>query len=206
MIEFLLLMSAPLAPSFDCVKANLAVEKMICADPDLALRDRALALIYESVLKTFPNVRKVQREWLRNERNACSTTACVRQAYDRRIALWAGSSDLADYWRHEGYVGGLTIAPVAGDWHIFWVGAHGDAATGEKFSSAEFAGLVRIRDGVGRWRQGPSCSLEIARTGRRWRVEQSPGCAPILSGLTVDGDYFTEADWWREPGLPTSRR
>lgn len=202
MIESLLLMSAPLAPSFDCAKATLAVERMICTDSDLALRDRALALIYERVSKDFPNVRKVQRKWLREERNACATAACVRQAYDGRIALWASSANLSDYRRHEGYVGGLTIAPVAGDWHVFWVGAHG-TATGEKFASAEFAGLVRIRDDVGHWRQGPHCSLEIARKGRRWRVEQSPGCTPILSGLSVAGDYFIEADWWREaqPGL-----
>jgi hypothetical protein len=204
MIESLLLLSVTPAPSFDCAKATLAVERMICADPDLAVRDRALALIYENISKPFPNVRRVQRRWLRDERNACRTAACVRQAYDRRIALWAGSGGLSDYWRHESYVGGLTIAPVAGDWHVFWIGSAGTGTDG-KPELSELAGLVQIRGNAGRWRQGPDCSLEIARAGRQWRVGQSPGCASVLSGLSVAGDYFTEADWWRAPELPRSR-
>lgn len=203
MIESLLLMAAPIAPSFDCAKAALAVERMICADSDLAVRDRALALIYGKLSKDFPNVRKIQRKWLRDERDACRNVDCVRLAYDRRIAAWAGSARLSDYWRHESYVGGLTIASVAGDWHVFSIGTVGTGPDG-KSEWLEFAGLVEIREDAGPWRNGPDCSLDIAKAGRQWRVRQSPGCAPASSKLSVAGDYFTEADWWRTPDLPRS--
>jgi hypothetical protein len=199
----LLIASAPIPPSFDCTRAKLRVEQVICADVDLAIRDRALALIYRSMPLKFPNVRGYQRLWL-SKRNSCLTNACIRRAYDERIALWATTGDVSEYFRHEGYVGGLSIAPIASRWHVFGIGTVGTGPDG-KSASVDLGGVVELKDGSGRWRHSDSCSLEISRIGRRWHVRQDPGCGPQFSGLSLDGQYLTEADWRSATDIEAAR-
>jgi hypothetical protein len=190
----ILLAGTPIPPSFDCTRAKLPVERLICADVDLAIRDRALALIYASMPLKTAHLRRYQRLWL-SERNACVSIACIRRAYDERIALWASSGRYSEYFRHESYVGGLSIAPVADGWHVFTLVTAGTGPDG-KSASVDLGGVVELKDGIGRWRQSAGCSVEISRIGRRWRVRQDPGCGPLFSGLSLDGQYLTERDWW----------
>ena len=77
-------------PSFDCAKASTAVEKMICADAELAKLDVELSNIYASRSSQAPDeAKKVMRgsqlDWLKARRNACPDVGCLQKAYAERI-------------------------------------------------------------------------------------------------------------------------
>jgi uncharacterized protein YecT (DUF1311 family) len=99
------------AASFDCGKARTAVEKMICADAELSKLDKKMAAVYKPIdpriaapASSFSDMRAAykqmppyiadpvgyrmeQRDWLKS-RNACEDAACVKQAYQTRLAAW----------------------------------------------------------------------------------------------------------------------
>lgn len=203
LIEALLAAAVPITPGFDCARAATAVETMICADPELAVRDRAMGMLYRRVPAIFTNIPRAQRRWL-VERNRCRSRACLLGAYDKRIAQLASSASVSEYFRHESYVGGLTIAPVAGDWHVFSVGTAGHDANGA-IITADAAGLIRMPGGAGRWRVSADCAIGIARSGTRWRVTQDRGCARAFKGLSLAGLYLTESDWWTAPDIEAAQ-
>ncbi|HTB57741.1 MAG TPA: lysozyme inhibitor LprI family protein [Polyangia bacterium] len=85
-----LLAMAPLAraASFDCAKAKLPVEKMLCSDAALSDLDGRLAAAYRRALGLASNpepLRAEQRSWLATERKKCADVACLRQAYQQRL-------------------------------------------------------------------------------------------------------------------------
>lgn len=85
------ILSSPLAghaASFDCTKAASQVEKLICAEDELSRLDDELAAAYRAASGApgaADQVRRDQRQWLA-VRNACRDRACIKSAYDRRLA------------------------------------------------------------------------------------------------------------------------
>ena len=78
------------AASFDCAKAKAPVEKMICSDAALSDLDGRLATTYRRALALAPNPesqRTEQRSWLATERKKCTDVACLKQAYQKRLAV-----------------------------------------------------------------------------------------------------------------------
>lgn len=97
-----------LAADFDCSLATTAIEKQICADSTLSELDAALGVAYRNYqlwelnkLQTLhtseynsyadyevwkKGVKAGQRRWLKQVRNACSSTECLTKAYKARIA------------------------------------------------------------------------------------------------------------------------
>ena len=74
------------SPSFDCAKASTSVEKMICATPELAEADAALARSYATAKASGADagqLKSEQRAFLAI-RNRCSTVECVAEAYRAR--------------------------------------------------------------------------------------------------------------------------
>lgn len=74
--------------SFDCAKASSAIEHLICSTPETGDADRRLAAAYAvaRAKSNDPNVLKAdQRNWLANERNACSDAACLLKVTEARI-------------------------------------------------------------------------------------------------------------------------
>jgi len=84
-------------PSFDCAKATLVAEKVVCADPPLASLDRAVADAYSKAMANWNEAtrgtqRTTQREWLAT-RNACVKPGavnavvidCLQGIYRRRL-------------------------------------------------------------------------------------------------------------------------
>ena len=201
-MSLLLLLSAAAAnPSFDCAAATRPAERLVCADAELAVRDRALQLVYERGGRPFGFPRAYvahQRRWL-EARNRCRTAECVRRAYDRRLADLSGGARLDESFRHESYVGSLGLSPLGDGWHVFDVGtAAFDRRGRARLASA--SGVVRMENGIGRWQAEDGCALELRRTGARWRVAESPECARRFAGLSLAGTYMTEADWWATDG------
>ena len=203
LIPSLLLAAAPVTPSFDCSGLLTAVEGTICADADLAVRDRALGLVYRKVPKVFTRIGPAQRRWL-TERNRCRTRECLLLAYDRRLAQLASTFSFAESLRHESYSGHLSIVPIAADWHLFSVGKAGTNTLGE-IVMAQAAGLIRVEGGAGRWQVDSKCALLIARSGTRWRVTHDQACAQAFSGLSLNGLYLTEAEWWTAPDIEAAQ-
>ena len=77
------------AASFDCTKASTSVETMICNDKALSSLDDDLAKAYESavLLSDHPGeIKRRQREWLRNVRERCTNETCLKAAYENRLA------------------------------------------------------------------------------------------------------------------------
>jgi uncharacterized protein YecT (DUF1311 family) len=76
------------AASFDCKKATSKVEKIICSDDELSRLDESLNKRYLRALKR-PAMKEQtiesQRQWLKNERNACQDAECIKNAYQTRI-------------------------------------------------------------------------------------------------------------------------
>jgi uncharacterized protein YecT (DUF1311 family) len=75
--------------SFDCLRAASKIEKLICSTPETASADLRLAAAYSTARakSNDPNALKAdERNWLVNERNACSDAACVLRVTNDRIA------------------------------------------------------------------------------------------------------------------------
>jgi uncharacterized protein len=99
------------AASFDCKKATIEVEKLICSDKTLSKLDSELAEFYAEHLQIVrPDERQdtkaAQLEWLR-QRNRCNKMflphECVRILYDLRLKVlvsWFDSVSWASYKQH----------------------------------------------------------------------------------------------------------
>ncbi|MHB1643155.1 MAG: pesticin C-terminus-like muramidase [Acidithiobacillus sp.] len=85
------------ADAMDCSRASTSAEWTICGDKNLLLLDRDLTIVYHKFIKVFSDTRHCthlvaetrtgQKEWLR-KRNACGTdAACIKAAYEKRLAL-----------------------------------------------------------------------------------------------------------------------
>lgn len=104
-------------PGFDCARATLKVETVICGNARLARLDTELTRVYGLAGKA-PGVDRAQLQrlqggWL-NTRNACAgaqvdTTVCLTEAYAGRIAdLRAGYASANDD-------AGMSLGPIL--WH-----------------------------------------------------------------------------------------
>ena len=88
---------AQTSPTFDCAKASGEVEKLICADDELAALDRKMAEVYAKAVESWSSEsseevtkqRAMQRGWI-SGRNDCwksdDVKACAVLAYRTRIA------------------------------------------------------------------------------------------------------------------------
>lgn len=79
--------SGDIRASFDCAKAESAVEKMICSNQMLADYDVRLMSNYKAAMAASSDkaaIKDAQRAWMA-QRNACTTLDCVSRAYQLRI-------------------------------------------------------------------------------------------------------------------------
>ncbi len=90
-----------LAVSFDCSKASTSVEKKICSSQTLSGLDEDLAKAYDSALMVSDNpgmVRNGQQKWLRTVRDRCRDEACLKTAYEKRLAQLGATGK--EKWKH----------------------------------------------------------------------------------------------------------
>ena len=83
-------------PSFDCAKAQSAVDKAICKDADLARADRDLVTAYTTLLERLTGgerdaLVRDQGRWVATRNRACQQasddmTYCLKQRYAQRTA------------------------------------------------------------------------------------------------------------------------
>jgi uncharacterized protein YecT (DUF1311 family) len=80
--------SGTFAPSFDCKKASTGSERLICSNQQLASLDVQLMQAYRRARRSASNkdsLRAAQIDWIKNQRDACSTAECMIGAYKTRI-------------------------------------------------------------------------------------------------------------------------
>lgn len=86
----LLFLQQALASGMDCTKAASVVEKAICADKPLYELDAQMGAAYRKLMKATPaqtEVKKAQREWLK-ERDRCGEeVSCLSQRYQERLKI-----------------------------------------------------------------------------------------------------------------------
>lgn len=81
----------PLVAGFDCARVLTQVERTLCAQPELALQDYRLGLVYRRLheqLRAPARSRLLadQGAWLRRVRDRCADAACLSTAYLDRLA------------------------------------------------------------------------------------------------------------------------
>jgi uncharacterized protein len=82
------------SPSFECTNLATKVEKLICANANLADLDGRLAAYYEGarrrIAESVECLRTDQEEWLHSIRDQCADVDCLRRAYLDRLAVLEG--------------------------------------------------------------------------------------------------------------------
>lgn len=74
--------SEVVSPSFDCAKASVLVEELICSDAELAQLDQDIADLYQQLLDMKVNVQKgLQRNWVKAWRKECEDVACLKKRF-----------------------------------------------------------------------------------------------------------------------------
>jgi hypothetical protein len=196
MMLLALAMAAADGPSFDCAKATISAEKMICADEQLAHADQALAVLFHSALahrvKFEPG--DTQREWLES-RNKCADEFCLFDAYEWRIAQLLGLTGLGRAY-DSGPNQTLSVLPLGHGWYAFsatgiWIGS---VELGQ-VNDAEASGVFKLVNDRGS--RPPAfeydCGWKIQRLPRnRWKLENWPGSKDTPCGgvnATVEGIY-----------------
>lgn len=77
------------AASFDCEKAAMKVEHLICDNPDISKLDEDLSKAYSSALEKSKDKQttiKEQRQWLKEKRNICPDADCLKASYASRLS------------------------------------------------------------------------------------------------------------------------
>lgn len=76
------------APSFDCAKVLTGPERLICSSQELAELDVRLGQLYRQAINVSPDKEALKNEqiaWRKSERDGCADSACILNAYRRRI-------------------------------------------------------------------------------------------------------------------------
>ena len=182
------------AQSFDCAKAKTAVEKTICADADLSRLDNDMGQAFKAARSTLAASAIGQAAWLKNVRNICTTAACLRDAYRKRIAdlgtlnVWS-IEGLAGQWTRLNDVpyerAVLSIDSVSAAGFAFELSATNGAQSGEIDGTAvkRGAGAALVDDET-------KCEVKFGRLGVRLVVSTSPTCASMGGmAVTFDGEF-----------------
>jgi uncharacterized protein YecT (DUF1311 family) len=180
--------SAPAQPSFDCGRARSSVEKMICADTDLAMSDRAMAYFYARRTRRNPPF-QTHAQWLA-QRNACADVACIRDSYETHVLDLAMGARLSRPYRTRDGEGSLILGPLRNGWQAFYVQSiHSNRdAMGANVADDEGAGAVFIQGGRGVWRGVSGCTISFTQRPRGWQVEKSDQCGGPLYA-SINGTY-----------------
>lgn len=77
------------APSFDCKKARLTSERLVCSEKELAALDVEMHKAYLAKLNSAEDreaIKGQQIDWIKGFFRACSTSECLSAAYKMRLA------------------------------------------------------------------------------------------------------------------------
>lgn len=83
------------AAGFDCAKATVKIEKLICEDAELSKLDDTLNALYRAALEDVrqtESLKTEQRAWIR-KRNLCANVPCLKKTYLARMQVIRSEMD-----------------------------------------------------------------------------------------------------------------
>lgn len=184
------------AASFDCKKASTRAEKLICATPELSRADEELGRQYKAAraaTKDAKELRQAQMFWLRRHRDTCADAACMRKAYEQRIAVLRATAKPGG--RTGRYTTGqdatldiLEIAPgvLRFEFEGFW-------NNGEEVNTGQLCGEIKLKGKKGAYgSKEDDCQLAwtFGKDGS-FKVEQE-GICDFGVNVTAEGTYKKE--------------
>ena len=199
----LLLIGASAIPgrsSFPCKGKLNPAERAICADPELAAWDRAMAKVYRLIDQSDLGVAERQSAWLAARNRCAGKRPCLLRAYRK----WPGFSmpvSGAGLSHHRqgtdpGEPADLEVMHIYGNWYYFSVEALfiRDAANGN-VNTGSIAGVFALSGGKARFDEEPGqpyvCRFTIEQNGPRfWTIDQSDAgsqCGGV--GVYLSGEY-----------------
>ncbi|WP_019216594.1 lysozyme inhibitor LprI family protein [Legionella tunisiensis] len=201
---FFSVMSVGYAASYDCHKSVSAIEKMICNEQALSIKDSYLGLLYNQIANTGSNsqLNQSQQQWLK-DRNLCQSSSCLAKAYDQRIkalqALLPASQPiqkqiaigtwLADYSNQYGQ-SVLDITAVDSKGFSYTIMANNGGNTGELENKAFFIGNDALTIDKNEEGGNPPCQLLFQFVNNKLAVTQNSGCTYYAgNGVFFNGNY-----------------
>ena len=200
LLAFALVSPLVTAASFNCAKAVAAVEKMVCADPELSRLDDYLNGSYQLAVARVGDkfaLRQWQRAWLKsNALNDCTSAECVKLAYGTRVKLLDDAIKSPWNGHYERYYNGKpdrnaaeivlvasTEGTVIGEGSTLWMGPN--AANGQ-VNVGEFGGVGKLNGGTLRF-ETDDCRVTAKLKGGVLTVEDNNVCNG--HNATFAGDY-----------------
>lgn len=189
-----LLHASPSAQSFECSRATTAVEKMICADRDLSRLDEEMARAYSDARTRVDTASIGQAAWLRDVRNRCTTTACLREGYESRVVVLRDLrpfplEGLAGEWTRVEATpdesASVTISDVTATGFAFQLSAQLQLLAAEIFRTGEIEGVAAAGASSAMYVDDDSkCQVTFTRKDARLVVATSPECV-VMGGMGV---------------------
>lgn len=187
-------------PSFACTGNLTPTEAAICADPELAAWDRAVAKVYRVQRKSSDALPRDQRQWISRRDECVADHACLKAIYRE----WPGWDSMASGFginyerlgtrpKDPGY---LEVLPIYGGWHFIRIDAlHIQNARTGGVNTGEWSGLVELRGGKATIDDSPgkdyACRFHLEQIRRGWSIEEF-GDRTQCGGLNVSlsGTYL----------------
>lgn len=189
------------AAGIDCAKPGSTSDHMICQDKSLLARDAMVSELYAVALKydDAGKIREQQRHWITTVQS-CSDAACIRQAYDDRIASLqrtkGGRGASTDFQSNgaDGNEGHLAIfGPVDGFLAVSLASTYvgpGGADAGDVNADGIDSVVPLTKEHAELTRD--ACRIGLDRlNARTWRVSQA-GVCDFADGVTLQGTYRKE--------------
>ena len=185
------------SPSFACTGPLNPSEAAICADPELAAWDRAVALLYPIQIKQGAVTPAEQREWLELRDRCADDRVCLRATYQSWRGFPAPSGYGSRFDRRSGRdIASLEVAPLGGDWYAFSVTAihivqdrKGRPLTANDGGAD---GVFRLVAGKGQFDSQPgeemACRVEFEKQPSGWWLEDNGQCGGL--NVTLNGEYL----------------
>ena len=70
---------------WNCAQAKTSVERLVCNNPEVRALDVRMGALYAELQARGKSPERMQKDWLRNQRNTCDETDCLRAVYAQRI-------------------------------------------------------------------------------------------------------------------------
>lgn len=91
---------------WNCAQAKTTVERLICNNPDIRAQDARMGALYAELQGLGQSPERSQKDWLKNQRNPCGDTDCLRAVYAERIRYFESLAS------REGVAGEPAAPPI----------------------------------------------------------------------------------------------
>lgn len=193
--------AAPSAkPSFSCSGRVSPTEAAICADPELAAWDRAIAKVYRLTDRSDPGLAARQSAWLSKRDRCGAKRTCVLAAYRTWQGFTEPVSGVGLSLHRKGTdpsdPADLEVMQVYGSWFYFSIQALSirDAEAGNVHDGS-IAGVVELRAGKAKFDESPddpyACRFRITRSALHyWTIDEEEAQSTCAGqGVYFSGEY-----------------